>query len=71
MKHISVFFSAIVIIILGISNASALPNCPSSGYFHNCFGLFKYDNGDKYVGEWQNDKSHGQGTYTWAMETYT
>jgi len=48
------------------AQTKTLPNCPSSGYFHNCFGLFKYDNGDKYVGEWQNDKSHGQGTYTWA-----
>ena len=29
-------------------------------------------NGDKYVGEWQNDKSHGQGTYThgpWEINT--
>ncbi|MDG1947876.1 MAG: trypsin-like peptidase domain-containing protein [Amylibacter sp.] len=48
------------------AQTKTLPNCPSSGYFHNCFGLFKYDNGDKYLGEWQNDKSHGQGTYTWA-----
>ncbi len=42
----------------------ALPECPSSGYFHNCFGTYIWDNGDKYVGEWKNDKKHGQGTFT-------
>ena len=66
MKQISVFFSALIIIILGISNAWALPNCPSSGYFHNCFGTYTWANGNKYVGEWQNNKRNGQGTYTWA-----
>ena len=43
----------------------ALPDCPSSGYFHNCFGTYIWDNGDKYVGEWKDDKRHGQGTYTY------
>ena len=44
----------------------ALPDCPSSGYFHNCFGTYTFANGDKYVGEWKDDKKHGQGTYTWG-----
>ena len=42
----------------------ALPDCPSSGYFHNCFGTYVWDNGDIFVGEWKDDKRHGQGTYT-------
>jgi len=66
MKHISVFFSALIILILGISNAWALPNCPSSGDFHNCFGTYTWANGNKYVGEWQNNKRNGQGINTWA-----
>ena len=66
MKHISVFFSAIVIIILGISNASALPSCHLLGFLHNCIGTFTYTDGNKYVGEWQNSQANGQGTYTWA-----
>ena len=66
MKQISVFFSAVIIIILGISNAWALPNCPSSGYFHNCFGTYIWADGDKYVGEFKNGKKDGQGTYTWT-----
>ena len=45
---------------------SRLPNCPASGYFDNCLGTFKFDSGNKYVGEWKEDKLHGQGTYTWT-----
>ena len=43
------------------SQSWALPNCPSSGYFHNCFG---YDNNgeQEYHGEWQNDMPNGHGT---------
>jgi len=66
MKHFFVFFSALIILILGISNAWALPNCPSSGDFHNCFGTYTWSNGNKYVGEWQNNKRNGQGINTWA-----
>jgi hypothetical protein len=29
------------------------------------FGKLEFE-GDKYVGEWMNDKKHGQGTYTLA-----
>ena len=39
-----------------------LPACPSSGFFHNCFGAFTYSNKNKYVGEWRNDKFDGKGT---------
>ena len=48
------------------SQTKTLPACPTSGYFHNCFGTFIYSEGDKYIGEWQDDKKNGQGTYTWA-----
>ena len=46
----------------------ALPNCPSdvTARWHNCFGTFNYTSGDKYVGEWRDDKRHGQGTFTFV-----
>ena len=58
--------------------ASDLPACPSdtSAYWNNCFGTYTYDNGDKYVGEYKDDKRNGQGTYThgpnskWAGDKY-
>ena len=46
--------------------ASDLCPCPSSGYFHNCFGTWNDGTGYKYVGEWKNNEQHGQGTSTWS-----
>ena len=45
--------------------ASDLPACPSSGYKHNCFGSIYVDLGT-YVGEWQNGKPNGKGTFTYT-----
>ena len=47
-----------------VGDAAALPDCPSSGYFDNCYGSYEWDDGDKYVGEFKDNKMHGQGTYT-------
>ena len=49
-------------------SAYALPNCPSdeSVRWHNCFGTLTFASGDKYVGEYKDDKYHGYGTYTFA-----
>ena len=46
--------------------ASDLPYCPPSGYFHNCFVTYSWYDGDKYIGEWTDDKKHGQGIYAYA-----
>jgi hypothetical protein len=27
-------------------------------------GIFEYENGQRYMGEWKNDRFHGSGTYT-------
>ena len=42
---------------------SSLPPCPEAGVKHNCFGTFTYWNGIKYVGEWRDDRFHGQGIF--------
>ena len=44
-----------------------LPDCPSDpeAYWDNCHGAYNFDNG-RYVGEWKDNKHHGQGAYTWA-----
>ena len=44
----------------------ALPDCPSdtSVRWNNCFGTLTLPNGVKYVGEFKDDKYHGQGTLT-------
>lgn len=43
-----------------------LPPCPATGYKHNCSGTYTFANGNKYSGEFKDDKYHGKGTYTFA-----
>ena len=45
-----------------------LPPCPSdqSILWHMCQGTYTFANGDRYEGEWRDNKSHGRGTYTFA-----
>jgi len=40
---------------------SYLPPCPPSGTWNNCFGTHARPDGVTYVGEYQNDKRHGNG----------
>ena len=49
-------------------NAQAQTTCPSdpSVRWHNCVGTYTWSSGDQYVGEYKDDKRHGQGTYTYA-----
>ena len=73
MKRIApfVFIAFAAIGLLGIPStafAQALPPCPEDPnvFWHNCFGTYTHASGDKYVGEWRDNKQHGQGTYTYA-----
>ena len=54
------------VLIVGVGNAYALPPCPTSGYFDNCFGAYMDADGNEYVGEWKDDKRHGHGASTFA-----
>ena len=69
MKNLSLKICLVIAVLLARlvgAIASDLPPCPSSGYFHNCFGTYTFANGDKYVGEHKDNKADGQGTYTFA-----
>ncbi|MDA8818133.1 hypothetical protein N9N27_05025, partial [Planktomarina sp.] len=57
-----------VAFMLSATASFALPACPSdqTKRYHNCFGTYTLANGDKYVGEFKDDKRNGQGTYTYA-----
>ena len=63
MNRLTYFISVLLVLPLGMSNAWALPNCPYKGsaYWTNCQGTYTNANGNKYVGEWKDDKRHGQG----------
>ena len=69
MQHTGIKIFLIVLGLLWIPTVSfSLPNCPSdqTKRYHNCFGTFTWPSGSKYVGEWRDDKQHGQGTTTWS-----
>ena len=71
MKHLSLKICLVIALLFGSVGemfASDLPRCPSPGYKHNCFGSASVELG-KYVGEWQNGKPNGQGTYTYVDGT--
>jgi hypothetical protein len=59
-------FIAFVLMVGSAYAQSKLPACPSSGYFHNCFGTHTLASGSKYVGEYKDGKPDGQGTATLA-----
>ncbi|MDB4236416.1 trypsin-like peptidase domain-containing protein [Planktomarina temperata] len=74
MQHTGIKIFLIVLGFLWVPTVSlSLPNCPSdqTKRYHNCVGTYTYDDGSKYVGEWKDDKQHGQGTFTWpGGDTY-
>ena len=66
MNYLLLKFLFLIPLILFTSLSWALPTCPPTGYFDNCYGTNIFDNGDQYVGEYKNDKYHGQGTFNWS-----
>ena len=71
MKNLSLKICLVIAALLasiGGVVASDLPDCPSSGYKHNCFGSISVDIGT-YVGEWQNGKPTGKGTFIFSPDS--
>ena len=76
MKHLITLISALLFLLVGVSHVWALPNCEGarSIAWQNCFGT--HANGDKYVGEYKDNKRNGQGAFTygpnseWAGDKY-
>ena len=60
----SLLGSTLLLGALGAGAATALPACPTVGYYHQCLGKESWPSGNQYVGEYKNNKKHGQGTYT-------
>ena len=68
MKKLFVILSFLVSLIFLSSQSWGLPTCPKKSNFSlnrdNCNGQLNFLNGYKYIGEWKNNKLHGQGTLT-------
>ena len=44
-------------------SSGSLNNCKDKDYYHNCYAIEKWPNGDTYEGYWKDNKRNGQGTY--------
>lgn len=69
MKIIPVFLA----LMASATVSSALPNCPvdQTRLYNDCFGTRTFEHGDKYVGEFKNNKGNGHGTMLWRnRDTY-
>ena len=66
-------FFGLGLLFLPLVHASDLSPCPPQGPFHDCFGSYTWTSGhregDRYLGEFKNNKFHGYGTYLWAPNT--
>ena len=71
MKFSTKIILMCVALMFSAGGAFALPQCPSDTKvtWSNCVGTYTWPNGDKYVGEFRDDKLNGQGTYTFANGT--
>ena len=66
MKNLSLSICLVVAALFGsVGMGSALPDCPKTDFPHNCFDKYIWDDGTKYVGDWQNGTFSGQGTMTY------
>ena len=67
-------FTAALLNLVLLNSAIAqsnLPRCQGdyfAGYWSNCFGTARYPNGDRYEGEWRDDKQNGRGTYSFLAD---
>jgi len=70
MKKLFTTLSLMLAVLIGGTGVSfALPPCPAErnslySPWSNCFGTYTFPSGNKYVGEYKNDKRNGQGTFT-------
>ena len=71
MRNLTAFLClTFAVLLFSAGEGFALPPCPEdpNQRFHNCFGTYINADGNKYVGEWRDDKYHGQGTYYYLAD---
>ena len=68
MQNLSLKICFVIVALFGSVGggfASDFPPCTDSAKIqNNCFLSYTYPSGNEYVGEWKDDKFHGQGTFT-------
>jgi len=66
MRCAKYFIVLSAVFCTAVSAQSNLPQCQgsyASSTWHNCYGIARYPNGDRYEGEWRDGKTNGRGIY--------
>jgi hypothetical protein len=63
MKKLFIILSFLISLTFLSYQSWALPACPTTEDWNNCYGNYIFDNGDKYEGEWNDNTMHGQGIF--------
>jgi len=71
MKRLLLVLTGFALLLFSSTKGWGLPPCPAERHpttspWSDCFGTYIYTNGDKYVGEFKDNKKHGQGTVTFT-----
>ena len=69
MKQLTTLISTLFFLVIGVSQAWALPDCVGSKNVYtwrNCQGTHTNTSGSVYVGQYKHGTMSGQGTYTYA-----
>jgi hypothetical protein len=73
MRYVAFLFLVLIFGTIGaqeLNNPNKLKLCPNgqNARYHNCWGTYTGAEGDKYVGEYKDDKRNGQGTYYYLAD---
>ncbi len=60
MKRLLPVLMGFALLLLSSTEGWSLPPYPESSVWNNCFSTYTDDYGTEYLGQWKDDKLHGQ-----------
>ena len=67
MRKLLLIFFVLLLSKISLAESSECNKEIDPKQWTNCIGTKTFANGHKYVGEYKDNKMHGQGTYTWTL----
>ena len=67
MRKLLLIFFVLLLSKISLAESSECNKEIDPKQWTNCIGTKTFADGDKYFGEYKDNKMHGQGTYTWTL----